>query len=101
MSLKSEVAKHLPYLRRHARALTGSQASGDAYVRATLEAIIEGEAELEGSLSPRAALYRVFHAIWEGGARRIDRSSATSMADGRTPEERLQSLGPMNRQALL
>ena len=26
------VAQHVPYLRRYARALTGNQASGDAYV---------------------------------------------------------------------
>ncbi len=32
------VAQHLPLLRRYARALTGDQASGDAYVAATLEA---------------------------------------------------------------
>jgi phosphohistidine phosphatase SixA len=31
------VVQHLPYLRRYARALTGSQMAGDAYVAATLE----------------------------------------------------------------
>jgi DNA-directed RNA polymerase specialized sigma24 family protein len=36
MSKAHAVAQHLPYLRRYARALTGSQASGDAYVAATL-----------------------------------------------------------------
>ena len=34
------VTQDLPYLRRYARALTGSQTSGDAYVTATLEAVI-------------------------------------------------------------
>ena len=34
------VAQYVPLLRRYARALTGSQASGDAYVAATLEALI-------------------------------------------------------------
>jgi DNA-directed RNA polymerase specialized sigma24 family protein len=34
----SAVAQYLPFLRRYARALTGNQASGDAYVAATLEA---------------------------------------------------------------
>ena len=39
--LKSQaVAQYLPFLRRYARALTGSQMSGDAYVSATLEALI-------------------------------------------------------------
>jgi hypothetical protein len=39
---KSEaVAKYIPFLRRYARALTGTQSSGDAYVVAALEALIE------------------------------------------------------------
>ena len=40
--LKSQaVAQYLPFLRRYARALTGNQTSGDAYVGATLEALVE------------------------------------------------------------
>ena len=39
MSRSQLVAEHLPLLRRYARALTGSQASGDAYVAAMLEAL--------------------------------------------------------------
>jgi DNA-directed RNA polymerase specialized sigma24 family protein len=39
MSLLANLAPHLPYVRRYARALTGDQAVGDAYVRAALEAI--------------------------------------------------------------
>ena len=41
MSTSQAVAQHLPYLRRYARALSGSQASGDAYVAATLEALVQ------------------------------------------------------------
>src|SRR5262249_4579130 len=40
MSISHAVAPHIPFLRRFARALTGTQASGDAYVMATLEAIL-------------------------------------------------------------
>jgi len=40
MSLSMRIAPHLPYLRRFSRAATGSQTSGDAYVAATLEALI-------------------------------------------------------------
>ena len=39
MSLVERFAPHLPCLRRYARALTGSQESGDAYVRASLAAL--------------------------------------------------------------
>ncbi len=40
MSVSERVAPHLPYLRRFARAVTGSQSSGDAYVVSTLEALL-------------------------------------------------------------
>ena len=40
MSVAERVAAHLPYLRRFARAVTGSQKSGDAYVVSTLEAML-------------------------------------------------------------
>ena len=36
----AEISKALPYLRRYARALTGSQSSGDNYAAATLEAVL-------------------------------------------------------------
>ena len=39
--LSAMIGSELPYLRRYARALTGSQSSGDAYALATLEAILE------------------------------------------------------------
>ena len=44
MSLVEQLGPHLPYLRRYARALTGSQTSGDAAVRAALEAVIQDPA---------------------------------------------------------
>src|SRR5262249_57942932 len=62
------VAQYLPFLRRYARALTGSQASGDAYVAATLEALIADRAVLEDPRGPRVALYRLFTKIWNSVA---------------------------------
>jgi CheY-like chemotaxis protein len=64
MTIRETLAPQLPYLRRYARALTGSQAAGDAYVRAALTALLTGDAELESYLAPRVALYRLFHTIW-------------------------------------
>ena len=40
MLTSQSVGEHLPMLRRYARALTGSQKSGDSYVAAALEAMI-------------------------------------------------------------
>ena len=61
------VAQYLPFLRRYARALTGSQHSGDAYVAATLEAMLADPSVIDGpggSGGPRVALYRLFTKIW-------------------------------------
>ena len=64
MSIGAEVASHLPFLRRYARALTGSQTTGDAFVRATLEAAL-ADGELAESLREgRVPLYRAFNKVW-------------------------------------
>ena len=47
MALAHAIAEHLPYLRRYARALCGTQKSGDAYVRACLEAIVADTSVLD------------------------------------------------------
>lgn len=99
MNARDRVAAQLPFLRRYARALTGSQASGDAYVRAVLEALVSGGLTLEPGLSPRIALYRAFHDIWSGPARAFHRAEADAEVD--TPEDRIQILSPLSRQALL
>ncbi len=60
MSIAQRVTSHLPFLRRFARSLTGSQQSGDAYVVSTLEAIVADPNIFSSSLPPRVALYRTF-----------------------------------------
>ncbi|OYX74996.1 MAG: response regulator, partial [Bradyrhizobium sp. 35-63-5] len=60
MTISQSLGQHIPYLRRYARALAGSQASGDAYVAATLEALVEDPSVLDDGASTRIALYRLF-----------------------------------------
>jgi CheY-like chemotaxis protein len=64
-SVRAAFAPHLPHLRRYARALTGAQRSGDAYVRMTLEAMLSGlDARAEAErLGARLALFRLFSAV--------------------------------------
>ncbi len=64
MSKAHTVAQHLPFLRRYARALTGSQTSGDAYVAATLEALVKDPDLLDSEDLPRVTLFRLFSTIW-------------------------------------
>lgn len=49
MSISDRILPHLPSVRRYARALTGSQSSGDAYVAAALEVVLSDSTILEGS----------------------------------------------------
>ncbi len=91
------VAAELPFLRRYARALTGSQARGDAHAAATLCAIIADRGLLDDALHPRVALFRAFHAVWDGEAV-TDAPSSAAEAQART---RLARLTPRSREALL
>lgn len=100
MSLAREIAPHLPLLRRYARALTGAQASGDAFVAASLEAIVANPGEFPTDLEPRAALYKVFHRIWESANIEVD-GEEEDRASARKAQERLRQLAPLTRQVLL
>ena len=64
MSISDAVAPHIPYLRRFARALSGTQAAGDAYVAATLEAILADPDCFDPELAPKTALYKLFLRSW-------------------------------------
>ena len=102
MSLGQELAPHLPFLRRYARALTGSQSHGDAFVRATLEAIVAAPGDFPRDVDPRLGLYRTFHAIWSTANIEEDPAGGSG---GDNPEAiaqaRLARITPLSRQALL
>jgi CheY-like chemotaxis protein len=100
MSMSQTLAPHLPYLRRYARALTGSQASGDTHVRAALTALLAGDQSLMEGVPPRVGLYRLFHAIWQSGAEHYD-EAINAGAGTKSPEGRLKSLSAAKRAALL
>lgn len=103
MSLLTKLGPHLPYVRRYARALTGDQATGDQYVRVTLEALASGERSLEEDMAPRVALYRVFHAIWHSSGARLERRPDDVRLAGADsgPAQRLMRIAPPSRQAFL
>ncbi|HEX5378618.1 MAG TPA: response regulator, partial [Phenylobacterium sp.] len=102
MSLLARLAPHLPYVRRYARALTGDQTTGDHYVRVALEALAAGDRVLEANLSPRVALYHVFHTIWGSTGAQLE--PAPDVAPGQGPDDagrRLMRIAPRSRQAFL
>jgi CheY-like chemotaxis protein len=90
LSLGQELAPHLPFLRRYARALTGSQPQGDAFVRNALEAIVADPQSFPRDVDPRLGLYAALIGQWD-----IARDAAAG------DDDRLNRITPPSRQALL
>jgi DNA-directed RNA polymerase specialized sigma24 family protein/CheY-like chemotaxis protein len=88
----------LPFLRRYARALTGNQASGDAYVAATLESLISSPKSLESGPNSRVALYHLFTKVWNS----VPLNGKAEPAEPNlAPEQHLSQITPRPRQAFL
>jgi DNA-directed RNA polymerase specialized sigma24 family protein len=99
MPMSKAIAPHLPYLRRFARALAGTQAAGDAYVAATLEVLIEDPSLFDQSIDPRVALYRTFLGLWN--SLDINLKPESSMGSASAIDRKLESITPLPRQAFL
>lgn len=98
MSVGSQIAPHLPSLRRFARALSGSQAIGDAFVAQTLEAIVADPAVLPQDLPVREGLYRTFLKLWGVGHNALRPLSAAGVG---AVDRNLGMISPPARQAFL
>src|SRR6478735_5600987 len=98
MSLLERLAPHLPYVRRYARALTGDQNTGDQYVRVALEALAAGERTLDPAMSPRVALYHVFHAIWCTTGAQLESPAEEDDSRPADATRRLMRIAPRSRQ---
>lgn len=89
-SLRDLLGPQLPYIRRYARALGGSQSTGDAFVRASLEAVLDEGAQVDLERSPKFALFQLFHRFWNP-----HRSTVQDNV------EAISGLHPTGREALL
>nr|WP_281502861.1 response regulator [Ancylobacter crimeensis] len=92
------VAQYLPFLRRYARALCGSQSAGDAYVTALLEALIAEPDSLDRNVDTRVSLYRLLTRLWNSVAINNEVDPAAPAVRG---EQRLGHITPLVRQAFL
>lgn len=98
IDIASTVAQQLPYLRRYARALTGSQDTGDRYAEAALMAILEDRSTWDVALPPKAALFRVFNTIWASSGSPVEEGESGLRARA---QMHLRRLTPNTREALL
>lgn len=84
-----QIARQAPYMRRYARALTGTQPHGDGLVNRTIELLQAGRVSLTSALPPRAASYALLHSVW-----------MKSIAASPDPDPS-DTLPPLSRAALL
>jgi len=101
MPMSDLVAREIPYLRRYARILAGSQQLGDGLVRELLEAAL-ADSSLRADLSKsRASLYAAFTRIWNSVGKALPADGDWRSAEQETVNSRLGEAKPLARQALL
>ena len=101
MSIGAEVAAHLPFLRRYARALTGSQSTGDAFVQATLEAALADQEVADSLRGGRVPLYAAFNKVWSSAYMEVGDEPSMGGLHETAAQDQLKKITPVNRQALL
>lgn len=101
MNMSDRIGEVLPELRRYARALCGSQAAGDAYAAATLEAILADASLFEGSGDPKRTLFEVFGGIWRSTGADVSEDLDGISSREAVMQTRLSTLTPRTREALL
>jgi CheY-like chemotaxis protein len=94
----TSVATNVPFLRRYARALTGSQDSGDRYAAATLEAILVDDSAARSEDSAKVGLFRAFHLVWSSAGAPV--GDADTRLSARA-QSHMADLTPNSREALL
>jgi CheY-like chemotaxis protein len=92
------IADSLPYLRRYARALTGSQDTGDLYAIATLEALLKSPQRLSDADDPAIALFQAFHQVWSGAGAPLGQPDTPL---SRRAQNHMAGLTANSREALL
>lgn len=101
MSISDAIAPQLPYLRRFARVLSGSQSSGDAYVVATLEALAADPDIFPTDLEPRVATYQTFLKVWNSVRLNHETGEAPTSDRLAAADRKIEAITPRPRQAFL
>jgi DNA-directed RNA polymerase specialized sigma24 family protein len=96
-SVSDQLGANIPYLRRFARAMTGSQQTGDTFASAALEAILVDRSVLDG-YDVKTGLFKVLYGIWASAGAPVDEEEHGARAKA---QQRLAGLTNNSREALL
>jgi CheY-like chemotaxis protein len=100
MPIAAKIATYLPYLRRFARAVTGSQTSGDAYVAAVLEVLIADVSIFPAASNDRISLYKLFSQLFSSLSIDLPETQSPFAWEQRSAQNLLQ-IAPKARQAFI
>ena len=95
----AEFIEYLPQLRRYARALTGSQDTGDQLVIAVLRRL--GQKRHASGNHPKVVLFEILSTLWNGLIGEQLRSTFVNRDISKAVDERLGALKQLSRQAFL
>jgi CheY-like chemotaxis protein/DNA-directed RNA polymerase specialized sigma24 family protein len=97
--LSQAITRTLPYLRRYARAVTGSQEHGDAWVRLCVEVAVRQPDLIAATQDTKASVFRLFHRLRQpfGG---LEEQARDTTVSGRLKGS-LTDMAPLQRQVLL
>ncbi|HZP99691.1 MAG TPA: response regulator [Reyranella sp.] len=97
--LSEAITSTLPFLRRYARAVTGSQKQGDEWVRLCAEVILRQPEVVGDAPNTKLGVFALFHRLQQpfGG---LDSGTEVGSVSGRLKES-LTEMAPQQRQVLL
>jgi CheY-like chemotaxis protein/DNA-directed RNA polymerase specialized sigma24 family protein len=97
----ADIVPEIPYLRRHARLLTGSKEVGDEYVRLCLELVMAEPDRLQDG-DVRMQLFHAFHSVWSViNPPEAERATNEITTHEERLEQGLAALAPTERRVLL
>ncbi len=96
--VSQQVAGALPYLRRYARALTGSQGTGDKFAVTTIEAILADPDIIAQATDAKVAIFQAFHVVWASAGAPLGEPDTRLSARA---QDHMVNLTPNAREALL
>ena len=96
-----ELSREIPYLRRFARALCGSQMRGDAEVESLLRRLLADRWLLDGGGSPRIVLFRSLLRAWKSATGNNALCEMLMLGQHTGADKSLAAITPLPRQAFL
>ena len=98
--LSESITRTLPFLRRYARAVSGSQQRGDEWVRLCAEVAVRQPELIAKAADTKLGVFKLFHSLQQPFGGLEQRPSDAESVSGRLKES-LTDMAPLQRQVLL